>query len=77
LKDTLLRQEALRRMSGSDPVRFEAILSELAGSNPAETLLKYCRYRNDIEARKNPVSFLTDSELMELTLIAYQEITRW
>lgn len=77
LKDVLMRQETLRRMLGSDPSHFEAILAESAGPNPAGALMKYCQYRNGLEAMRNPNAFLNEEELMALLPIAYKEIARW
>ncbi len=77
LKDVLMRQEALRRMTGSDPACFAAILAKTVGANPAGALSDYCRYRVGLETTKNPNAFLNEEELMTLLPIAYQEITRW
>jgi hypothetical protein len=77
LKDVLMRQESMRRMTGADPDYFATILAESIGPNPAGALTDYCRYRIAIEARKNPNAHISDEELMNLIPIAYQEITRW
>jgi hypothetical protein len=77
LQNVLSHQEALRKLTGSNPLIFEWIRRDAAGDNPVGALVDYCRYRNQVQSETKPTAYLEPHEIEKMVAMSYEEISSW